>query len=184
MIEGLIVSIIRAITRARPLWQGSQPSATQRIYVANHTSHLDFLVLTSVLPPALRCKTRPVAAADYWNRGPLRRYLILKVFRGVLLNRDRWSLNPLAPVHEALRHGDSLIFFPEGTRGPGPSLQPLKSGIAHLARSHRHIDLIPVWIGNNFRTLTFGAPLRWQHEQNHDQFLEQLKQALESLCPR
>jgi hypothetical protein len=58
-----------------PRWVGGQPGARQRIYFANHTSHLDFLVLWGSLPVEERRRTRPVAGRDYWNRTRLRRYL-------------------------------------------------------------------------------------------------------------
>ena len=73
-------------------------------------------MVTSALPAVMRQRIRPVAAAEYWTAGSLRRYLIHTVFRGVLLDRERRSLNPLEPVLEALRGGDSPILFPERTR--------------------------------------------------------------------
>ena len=94
-IEGLILALVRLLVGAQPRWQGCAHSPDQRIYVANHSSHLDALLLFSTLPPALRHRTRPVAAADYWTAGPLRRYLIHSVFRGVLVDREGGQLNPL-----------------------------------------------------------------------------------------
>ena len=41
--------------------------AVQRIYFANHSSHLDFVVIWSALPPRLRRHARPVAGRDYWD---------------------------------------------------------------------------------------------------------------------
>src|SRR5690349_2774927 len=109
----LIVNFARLLTGAQARWIGCGPESTQRIYYANHTSHLDFFLLWSSLPPPLRERTRPVAAADYWNQGVLRPYLIHNVFRGVLVDRNpvmRLS-NPLAPLMDALDLGRSLIFF-------------------------------------------------------------------------
>ena len=40
----------------------------QRIYFGNHSSHLDFIVIWSALPPRLRRHARPVAGRDYWAR--------------------------------------------------------------------------------------------------------------------
>jgi len=165
------------------------------IYVANHTSHLDALLLLSALPAPLRPHTRPVASEEYWNAGPLRSYLIRAVFRGVLVARRVGLENPLEPAAEALRQGDSLIFFPEGTRGSGQSLQPLKPGIYHLARWFPHIDIVPVWIEGSHRSLpkgfaiplprrcpvTFGAPLRITESQTQDEFLAAVRTAMERL---
>ena len=55
----------RIVTGVRGQWAGSAPAPGARVYFANHTSHGDFVLVWSVLPPALRKQTRPVAAADY-----------------------------------------------------------------------------------------------------------------------
>jgi 1-acyl-sn-glycerol-3-phosphate acyltransferase len=59
---------------------------------------------------------------------------------------------------EALRSGDSLIMFPEGTRNIGEEmLLPLKSGLFHLARACPQVRLVPVWIENLKRVLPKGT---------------------------
>jgi len=198
IIEGMLIGAARLVAGAQPRWEGCGPEPEQRIYVANHSSHLDFMLLSSALPEPLRRRTRPVAAAEYWASGPVRRYLTRDVFRCVLLGRERFQLNPLEPVASALRQGDSLIFFPEGTRGPGDTLQPLKPGIYHLARWFPGVDIVPVWIDNSYRILpkgfaipvpllssmTFGAPLRWKDGQQQEEFLDQVRTGLEALRPR
>lgn len=194
-LESLIIVTVRLLVGAQARWQGCACSAEQRIYVANHSSHLDVVLLFSALPAALRRRTRPVAAAEYWTAGPVRRFLIHSIFRGVLVGRQGSPLNPLEEVAGALRQGDSLIFFPEGTRGPGGMLQPLKPGIFHLARWFPDVDIVPAWIDNSYRILpkgfaipvpllcsiSFGAPLRWKEGQQQEEFLAEVRDALEAL---
>ena len=196
-IEELLIVFVRLLVGAQARWQGCGQSPEQRIYVANHTSHLDVVLLFSALPESLRRRTRPVAAAEYWTAGPIRRYLIHAIFRGVLIERDRSQLNPLEPAASALRNGDSLIFFPEGTRGPGEDLQPLKPGIFLLASWFPKVDIVPVWIDNSYRILpkgfaipvpllcsiTFGNPFRWKEGQKQEDFLAEVRTALEALQP-
>jgi 1-acyl-sn-glycerol-3-phosphate acyltransferase len=196
-IEWLLIVSVRLLVGAQPRWRGCAHSSEQRIYVANHSSHLDAVLLLSTLPAALRHRTRPVADAEYWTAGPVRRFLIHSIFRGVLVGRDRIQLNPLEPAATALRGGDSLIFFPEGTRGPGAILQPLKPGIFHLARWFPNVDIVPVWIDNSYRILpkgfaipvpllcsiTFGSPLRWREGQQQEEFLAEVREAMEALQP-
>lgn len=174
-------------------WSGCHPVPAQRIYCANHTSHLDALIVLASLPHSLRRRTRPVAAAEYWTAGPVRRYLTQHVFRSVLIARDPAQLNPLAPVFSALRSGSSLIYFPEGTRGTGDRLQALKPGIFHLARAFPHVDIVPVRIEQAHRALpkgalvprptacsvTFGAPLRWAEQEDQPAFIARLRGAME-----
>jgi 1-acyl-sn-glycerol-3-phosphate acyltransferase len=197
LVEWLLIGSVRLLVGAHPRWQGSVASRGQRIYIANHSSHLDALLLLSTLPKFIRRQTRPVAAADYWNSGALRRYLIHSIFRGVLVERERAGLNPLEPLCRALRAGDSLILFPEGTRGTGGGLQPLKPGLFHLARAFPQVEIVPAWIDNSYRVLpkglaipvpllcsiTFGAPLHWTEGQLQVEFMSKVRNALEGARP-
>ena len=161
MIAGILVSTARVVTGAEARWVGCTPSETRRIYVANHTSHADFMLLWAALTPTLRTRTFPVAAADYWDRNAVRRYLAKQVFRAVLVNRDHIDRlhNPVAPMVQALDSGHSLIIFPEGTRGTGEALLPFKCGLHHLAQARPNVELVPVWIDNLYRVLPRGAIL-------------------------
>ncbi len=46
----LLAAVARGITGVQVQWAGCEPDEKQRIYFANHTSHLDFVVLWSALP--------------------------------------------------------------------------------------------------------------------------------------
>lgn len=130
------------------------------IWYANHSSHLDFVALWSVLPDAWRCKTSPVAAKDYWGRGPMRRRLAEKVFRAVLISRSERpgkEENPLHVMSEVLGQRRSLLIFPEGTRGEGGEVGVFRSGIYHLARRFPEIPLVPVYLENLNRILPKGC---------------------------
>jgi 1-acyl-sn-glycerol-3-phosphate acyltransferase len=66
----------RLLSGASTRWIDSQPDTCQRVYFANHTSHLDSIVIWSSLPQAVRTITRPVGAKDYWMAGPIRRWFV------------------------------------------------------------------------------------------------------------
>lgn len=79
---------------------------------------------------------------------------------GLLNERERMhkGTDPIAQMADALRGGDSLILFPEGTRnGTDAPLLPLKSGLFHLARQCPEVRLVPVWIENLRRVLPKGS---------------------------
>lgn len=192
-----MTTAIRLLTGVQGRWLGCAPRDVQRVYFANHASHLDFVLIWSVLPSHWRRRVRPVAAGDYWSAGPVRRYLIDRVFRGVLIARGKLDRdhNPVTAMEQALAAGDSLILFPEGTRGPGGLVQPFKSGIYQLALSYANLDLVPVWIDNSYRVMpkgapfpvpllcsvAFGAPLRLEANESKADFLERLRSALTTL---
>ncbi|HGM5578425.1 TPA: lysophospholipid acyltransferase family protein [Pseudomonas putida] len=196
-----ITSAARLITGARALWLGCTPQPVQRLYFANHSSHGDFVLLWASLPEPLRRRTRPVAGADYWNKPGVRNFVIHNVFNGILIDRQRseGQDNPLQPVLDALAQGDSLIFFPEGTRNLGDDpLLPFKSGLYHLASAQPGIEVVPVWIANLNRvmpkgralplpllcTLSFGEPLQVLPDESKQAFLERARQALLNLAPK
>ena len=156
----MVAGFARLISGSRPRWVGCRPEPRQRIYFANHTSHLDAVVLWASLPPALRATTRPVAARDYWLSGPLKRYLALRAFNAVLIDRvPRFQQHPLEPLHEALARGESLILFPEGSRLRMPGIAEFRPGLWHLAQRHAGVELVPVYLRFFDRVLPKGAHL-------------------------
>lgn len=188
---------IRALTGARALWDGCEPTAQQRVYIGNHASHGDFVLIWSALPTGVRRHVRPVAGADYWNRDAIRRYLIRWVFNGVLIERDavQRTEDPVQTLCNAVDGGASLILFPEGTRNVGDGVAPFKSGIYHLARKRPELEFVPVWLDNLKRvmpkgalvplpllcTARFGTPLRLQAGEDKVAFLERARAALLAL---
>ena len=196
-----VTAFARLVTGVRGNWLGCVPDPRPRIYFANHSSHGDFVLVWTVLPRALRRTTRPVAGADYWLRGRLRRFIVERVFRAVLIERDpdRRQLDPIRQMVDALDEGASLILFPEGTRNTTTApLLPFKSGLYHLAKARPDIELVPAWIDNLNRvmpkgeivpipllcTVTFGAPLLLAADEERPAFSERCRAALLALAPR
>lgn len=200
-----IVWLVRLLVGAYPRWVGTAPTAHQRIYFANHTSHMDTVVLWAALPRALRANTRPVAARDYWGRPGLRSRIAQGELNAVLIDRtqktrDRATAepdsDPLEPLRDALEHGFSLIIFPEGTRTPQPLPGPFKSGLYHLARAFPQAELVPVYLENLHRsmpkgallpvpiicTVFFGAPIAPGPDEGKDAFLERARAAVIGLA--
>jgi len=201
----MIAALIRLVAGAHARWHGVAPlapdgTAPRRIYFANHASNLDAPVIWASLPKALRDRTRPVAARDYWERGPVRRLLARKVFRAVLIERKKVGAhcNPMEAIEAALAAGDSLILFPEGTRSDddGGGLHDFKPGLWHLARKHPEVELIPVHLENLNRILpkgefilipllaavTFGPPVRPEEGEDKAAFLERAKGCVAGLA--
>jgi len=202
VIAELLMFIAHALTGVRGLWRGTFPTAVQRVYFANHGSHGDFVLIWSVLPGRLRRVTRPVAGQDYWLATPLRRFIGEQVFNALLIDRSPKSNEP-SPVEKmisALKGGDSLIIFPEGTRNTSDApLMPFKSGLFHLSQRYPEVELIPVWIDNIRRvipkgqwlpvpmicTVSFGTPLTPADPQEDKAiFLKRAEAAVLALRPQ
>lgn len=160
--KALLACALRLLSGVRCLWR-RPPSARQAVYYANHTSHLDALLVWACLPDAARRRARPVAAGDYWRRKGLREYLAADVFNVVFVERAGGfnraaARTALEPLHAALDRGDSLILFPEGTRNRSEAkLLPFKSGLYRIARAYPQVALVPIWLENLNRMLPKGA---------------------------
>lgn len=197
---GLLLSFVaRLITGAQGHWKGCPPTAQQRIYFANHQSHLDWVLIWASLPKDLRASTRPIAARDYWTASPFKHWLTREVFHAVYVARQRTDdQDPLEPLAEALKQGDSLVIFPEGTRSSKLEPQAFKSGLYHLAEQFPDVQLVPAWIDNVQRvmpkgevvpvpilcTVTFGKPMQLEAGEDKRAFLERSRQAVIGLRPR
>ena len=198
-IAGLFLAFLaRLITGAQGHWYGSPPKAEQRIYFANHQSHFDWVLIWAALPHDLRAITRPIAAKDYWTSTPLKHWITREIFNAVYVSRQRSAdEDPLEPLMEALRNGDSLVIFPEGTRSARGEPMPFKSGLFHLAQQFPGVQLVPAWIDNVQRvmpkgevvpvpvlcTVTFGAPLQLAEGEDKRAFLERARDAVVALRP-
>ena len=189
----LLASIARLITGAQGHWKGCAPKAEQRIYFANHQSHLDWVLIWAALPQELRATTRPIAARDYWTSSRFKHWITREVFNAVYVARQRTDdQDPLEPLVEALSNGDSLVIFPEGTRSNKGDPQPFKSGLYHLAEQFPGVPLVPAWIDNVQRvmpkgevvpvpvlcTVTFGEPLHLHPGEDKRAFLERARAAV------
>ena len=191
-----LLALVRLLTGAQARWYGCPPMAEQRIYFANHQSHADLVMIWAALPRELRSITRPIAARDYWTQSRFRQWITTAVFNAVYVERERkGEEDPLQPLAEALQAGDSLIIFPEGTRGHAEEPQPFKAGLYHLAQRFPQVVLVPAWIDNIQRVMpkgevvpvpilcsvTFGSPLRVEPGEERRPFLDRARLAVMAL---
>jgi len=247
----VLLGLIRLLTGAQARWWGCPPKAEQRIYFANHQSHLDLVMIWAALPEELRSITRPIAARDYWATTPFKRWITTGVFNAIYVDRgggapapepapaaareridpvfeeampvapepvdamqaelplsappadppptprpgSAEALAPLQPLIEALQSGDSIIIFPEGTRGNTGEPQKFKSGLYTLAQMFPEAVLVPAWIDNVQRVMpkgevvpvpilcsvTFGEPIRLEQSEERRPFLDRAREAVIAL---
>ena len=189
----LLLGFVRLLTGAQARWLGCPPKAEQRIYFANHQSHADLVMIWAALPQELRGITRPIAAKDYWTKSPFRAWITREVFNAVYVDRARTDdSDPLEPLLQALAQGDSIILFPEGTRGHADEPEACKAGLYNLARQFPNVVLVPAWINNVQRlmpkgevvpvpilcSVTFGAPVTLGANEDRAAFLTRARQAV------
>jgi len=202
IVSGSLLAVLaRAVTGVRPIWAGSAPNGRQRIYFANHASHGDFILVSTCLTPAERSRTAAVAGADYWGSGRVRQFISRRLLRTVLVERN-WverTIDPMQVMLDALDAGQSLIFFPEGTRNMTEEpLLRFRSGLYNLAAARPDVELVPCWIENMSRVLpkgallpipllcrvVFGEPVALNEGEDRKIFLDRARQALLALAPQ
>lgn len=191
-----LLGLVRVLTGAQARWYGCPPKAEQRIYFANHQSHADLVMIWAALPKELRSITRPIAAKDYWTKSPFKKWITTAVFNAIYVDRARTAdQDPLEPLIDALERGDSIIIFPEGTRGNAEEPQPFKAGLYNLAQKFPHVVLVPAWIDNIQRVMpkgevvpvpilcsvTFGTPVQLGDGEERREFLDRARQAVIAL---
>jgi 1-acyl-sn-glycerol-3-phosphate acyltransferase len=183
----------KVLSGASVRWHECQPDTCQRVYFANHTSHLDALIIWCSLPRQLRELTRPVAAKDYWTKGPVRRYLA-ENFNALLIDREEIKVHqsPVDLMIKEIGSKFSLIVFPEGTRNTGEEMQEFKSGLYYLGKKRPDLELMPTYLDNLNRVLprgeflpvpllsciTIGAPIWLEPSESKQDFLKRAREAV------
>lgn len=193
MTETLLSLLARFFSGASVRWIDCQPDTCQRVYFANHTSHLDAVIVWSALPMEVRGLTRPVAAKDYWSKGWIRKHLAT-AFNALLIDRTEIKVHQ-SPVDLMLReigYRHSLIVFPEGGRNTGQGIGEFKSGLYYLTKKRPDLELVPVHIDNLNRVLprgeflpvpllsciSFGPPMWLEAQEPKDDFLKRARNAI------
>lgn len=185
--------VAQALSGATARWIDCQPDECQRVYFANHTSHLDALVIWSALPSVLRALTRPVAAKDYWGDGSFREFLA-GAFNAMLIDRKDIKVHrsPIDVMIREMKNRYSIIMFPEGGRREGGEISEFKSGLYYLAKKRPDFELVPVYLDNLNRvlprgeylpvpllsSLTFGPPMWREDGEPKQEFLGRARRAI------
>jgi 1-acyl-sn-glycerol-3-phosphate acyltransferase len=192
LVRPLVLIVLGMNVRRREWLPGQGPA----VLVANHNSHLDALVLMSLFPLRQLPRLRPVAAMDYflsnrWLAWFARNIIgIIPLRRTIKASHD----DPLAEVEQALKRGDILILFPEGSRGEPEKIGRFKTGVAHLAQRLPEVPVIPIYLHGLgmalpkgeallvpfFCDVFIGEALYWQGDRKG--FMEALTQRMAGLA--
>lgn len=192
-ISNVLISVLRVLIGVTARWESPPDLSRQRIYFANHTSHMDTLAIIAALPHEARINVKPVAAGDYWGKKAFLSYLSQKGLNAVLIDRQPGTdKNALEPIFDVVRAGHSIIFFPEGTRSCQTLPGAFKSGLFRLSEAFPDVDLVPIYLENLHRsmpkgkhfplpiicTIRIGNPLQKIAGEEKQPFLERARDAI------
>lgn len=164
------------------------------LFSANHTSHLDTLVVLKVLPRRYRWRLSVAAAADYWFANPLLGSLTALLSSSFPMARQGNARPSMEHTVDLIDRGWSVLIFPEGTRSPNGDMQPFKPGVGLLA-VELGVPVVPIHLRGVYAILpkgsrvprrgpvevTIGAPLSFPPGMDHVQAAQQLEREIRRL---
>jgi 1-acyl-sn-glycerol-3-phosphate acyltransferase len=165
--------------------------------VANHNSHIDTAVLMSIFPIRRLPHVHPVAAADYFGKNAIRRGAAMIGMNAMAIERSATGRDVLLPMIEALQQGESLIFFPEGSRGEPGVVATFRPGIGKIVQSVPGVLVVPVFLSGAERSLprgeavplplgldvVIGKPRTYSHLKDAREIAEEVRADVLALAP-
>jgi 1-acyl-sn-glycerol-3-phosphate acyltransferase len=154
MARGSIGLLMNTYVRVRSVGLENIPRSGAFILAPNHCSHLDSpAVLTAI---RRRRRVWVAGAEDYFFNTPVKRLVFGKLLDTIAFDRRADGMQGLRRCGHALRRGDGLLLFPEGTRSVSGRMQPFKIGAAVLA-VERQVPIVPVHICGTHRLFPKGG---------------------------
>ena len=143
------------------LGRGNVPANRNLLVVANHSSHLDFALVSYALG-AMGRDLVVLAAKDYFFNTAARRMMFYNLTTLIPFDRERAQLESLDDAIAELAAGRSVLMFPEGTRTTDGAMQDFKSGVGYLAL-RGGCDVLPVHISGTYDVLGKGHLIPRHH---------------------
>ena len=170
MIRGVSTALMKSYVRVSAEGLENVPKTGAFVLAPNHSSHLDSPSVVTALGGARRIWA--AGAEDYFFSTPTKRFLFGKVYDTIAFDRHADGIQGLRRCGAALKRGDGLLIFPEGTRSTDGTMQKFKIGAAVLAME-AGVPIVPVHIHNTFNLyrkgqrfpkpgkviVTFGTPI-------------------------
>lgn len=172
------------------------PQKGPAILVANHTSHMDTLILMSLFRMKNILSIYPIAAKDYFLKTKIGSWFFKNIIEIIPISRDMEQFSHVHPLEAAtkkLQEGNMVIIYPEGTRGITEEIGEFKSGVAHLAKLNPNVPIIPIYIHGPEKVLPKGEGLlvpficdvyigeKSHWNKNKETFIKELKDSIKQL---
>lgn len=169
------------------------------VILANHNSHLDTMAIMAAMPANIIHKVKPVAAKDYFGKTKTQAAMSNYFINTLLINREgknnNQEQNPIRQMIAEIEMGNSLIVFPEGSRGEPEKMQTLKKGITLVLRECPTVHYIPMFLygmgkampkGDNVilpytSSITFGQPQMIDMSLSKDELINKIEQEILAL---
>ena len=122
------------------------PSEPPFVLVANHSSHLDAMLLAAALPGRLWNRVFPIAAGDTFFETPVAALFAAGLLNALPMWRRNCGSHAMRELRERLvEEPCGYILFPEGTRSLDGKMKAFKPG-AFKAAQEAETEILPVVI--------------------------------------
>ena len=125
------------------------PTETPYVLAANHETYVDGMLIASFLPKSHFRKFSSLAGADLLTDHGLFGHIIMRVGRGIPLDRYGNPARGLITAKKQIDKGNILLVHPEGTRTPDGRLGEFQDGACYLAKK-ADVPLIPIFIDGGY----------------------------------
>ena len=127
----------------------------------NHTSYLDGFALAAALPHRVLDNSYFAGWTGLLFATRLER-LFSRTAQIIPVDPDRAVATAIATASAVLRHGKTLIWFPEGKISPDANLQKFQPGIGAVLKNHP-APVVPAWISGAATALPPGKKIPRLH---------------------
>lgn len=140
--RGVVTGLTRAIWRVRITGGDNVPTSGAYVLAPVHRSFIDTFLCACLTPRRLRF----VGKDSMWRYGWSGR--LMTSLGGIPVHRGMPDREALRACEAAVRAGEPVVLFPEGTRQSGPTVRPLFEGAAFVA-GRTGVPIVPVGIGGS-----------------------------------
>jgi len=171
------------------------PKEGPAVIIANHNSHLDTMIIMSLVPFKQLLNTHPVASMEYFMQNRIFSWFSINVVGIIPIQRliKKSKEHPFKRIYEALSNDEIVIYFPEGSRGEPEELSKLKSGISRISQEYPSIPIVPIALNGAGKVLPkgkillvpltcqvlVGSSIYWEGER--EMFMKRLEMTLTTL---
>jgi 1-acyl-sn-glycerol-3-phosphate acyltransferase len=141
-----VCAYLSAAHRLRVQGRENLPDRAPFVVIANHSSHLDALVLAAALPRRLRRVVLPVAAGDTFFQTPAVAAFAAWMLNALPLWRKNAGRHAMQELRERLLDEPcGYILFPEGTRSRTGEIAPFKAGLGMIVAG-ADVPVVPCFV--------------------------------------
>ncbi len=156
--RALFFALVRLYFRPQVSGRNYLPAQGPFILAVNHASHVDTVVMFSILPASLRQRVVAAAARDYFFNHGLRQSVARLFFNAIPIDREAAEgEDPLRHAIRALDEGYGLLIYPEGTRSLDGTIGPFRRGIGRLAAEFPGLPVIPAYLDAAAKAMPKGS---------------------------